>query len=223
MLTQTLPLAFAAAMSALEAAGVAEVVFADFAGAAMEFDAGALDAGFAAGAAMEFDAGALAAGFAAGAAMEFDAGALDAALASAFLLFFDFFAAVADVSVLAAVLSLVAVLSLAAVLSAAAASFLLFFDFFVVVVVVLLSVVLVALVWAAANTGIKARLNTKDKIAVHRVNLFRELLIFLISSHGKRRYAPYFSITFLKPIFSRKVALETQETLHRRSQWVNQK
>jgi len=139
----------------------------------MEFAAGAAAGAAAAGAA----AGALDAGFA-GAAMVFDdAGALEAAAASAFLLFLDFFAVVAEVSLLAAVLSVAAALS-----SAAAASFLLFFDFFLVVVV-LLSVVLVVLVWAAANTGIKAMLNTKDKIAVHRVNLFREFIIFLISSH----------------------------------------
>jgi hypothetical protein len=130
---------------------------------------------FEAGAAAGAAAGALEAGFAAGAAIVFDAaGVLESALASAFLLFRDFFEVVAEES-LAAILSPDAVLSSAA---AASLSFLLFLDFFLVVVA-LLSVVVVELVWAAANTGIKARLNTKDKIAVHRVNLFRELLISL--------------------------------------------
>jgi hypothetical protein len=176
----------------------------------MEFAAGAAAGAAAAGAA----AGALAAGFAAGAAAAgAAAGALEV-VASAFLLFFDFFAAVAEVSVLAAVLSL------AAILSAAAASFLLFFDFFVVVVV--LSVVVV-LVWAAANTGINARLNTKDKIAIHRVSLFREFLIFLFSSHVRGMMPRILRTAFLKPVLHKKVALEIQETLQRRSQWVNKK
>jgi hypothetical protein len=179
--THTLPLAFAAAMSELEAAGPDAAVFelagftaddagAEAAGALAGFAAAAgvaacALAGFAAAAGVA--AGALAAGAAAGAA----AGVLAAVLASAFLLFRDFLAVVADVSLLAAVLA-AGVLEVCVL---AEESVLFFFDFFLVVVSVLC--VSVELACAAAMTGMNARTNANDNTAIHKLTLYREFII----------------------------------------------
>jgi len=220
-----LPLACAAAISELEAAGAAVFELAGLTAVAAVF-AGALGAGFAAGAA----ACVLEAGAAAGAA----AGALAAVVSSAFLLFRDFFAVVAEVSLLAAgalealvsaasfllfrdFLEVVADVSLLVLLAAllsslAALSFFDFLDFFFVVELVLLvSLEPVELDCAAAITGMKASVNATDKTAIHRLSLYREFIILLFPHKLRGTMPRILRIPALNLAFTKRLRRKPQK------------
>jgi hypothetical protein len=193
--TQTLPLACAAAISELEAAGVALLLV--LAGAALfdaagtiAFDTGAAvlleAAGAVAGAILELDA----AGFAveAGApivppAAGFAELSLCAELVSvaAVFLLLDFFVVVAAIVSLPGTLSVAAVLS-PVVLSAAAAAFFFFFAFFVAVSVLLVSdPVVLELACALAKTGATTVASVRQNASAQRVILFHERFIFVLA------------------------------------------